>query len=310
MNEADPLLATLAAETRQPVSAAVDAARAALRRQFPNARAILFYGACLRSAEDPPEGLLDFYVLAERYADLHDGTLARLANALLPPNVYYGEMPYRGAVLRWKTATVTFAQFSNGMRPAAASAQFWVRFCQSVRLIYAADAAAEAQTLDALAAACRTALGAVLPLFSGRPATEALWVRLFAETYRTELRPEPPGRAQVLFTTDRAHFERITPDTLAALGFLPGDALPEDRAARAACERAWARRRRSGRLLNAARLVKAAFTFAGAADYAAYKVEKHTGTRVALADWQRRHALLAAPALLRAVWRRVLFRSR
>lgn len=296
------LIEALAEEADRPVLPAVEAARQALLQRFPNAKAILFYGSCLRSETDPPDGLMDFYVLAETYADLHSGALARLANHWLPPNVYYGETPYRGATLRWKAATVTLLQFADGVRPEARSAQFWVRFCQSVRLIYAADPATRVSVLQALAQACRTAVGAVAPLLDPAADAATLWTRLFQETYRTELRPEPASRAALIFAADRAHFERITPLTLTA-------ARPAS-TTRVACEAAWAKRRRWGKILNAARLVKAAFTFAGAADYAVYKVEKHTGTRIALAPWQRRHALLAVPTLVWAVWSKRLFGSR
>jgi hypothetical protein len=66
---------------------------------------------------------------------------------------------------------------------------------------------------------------------------------------------------------------------------------------------AWRLRRRVGRPLNYARLVKAAFTFDGAARYAAWKIERHTGMPVALTPWRERHPLLAAPGVLWRLWR-------
>jgi len=58
-----------------------------------------------------------------------------------------------------------------------------------------------------------------------------------------------------------------------------------------------------GRPLNYARLVKAAFTFDGAARYAAWKIERHTGMPVALTPWRERHPVLAAPGVLWRLWR-------
>ena len=55
-----------------------------------------------------------------------------------------------------------------------------------------------------------------------------------------------------------------------------------------------------GRPLNVARLLKAAFTFEGAARYAAWKIERHTGVPVAVTPWRERHPILAAPGVL---WR-------
>jgi hypothetical protein len=65
----------------------------------------------------------------------------------------------------------------------------------------------------------------------------------------------------------------------------------------------WRARRRLGKLLNAARLVRAAGTFDGAARYAAWKVERHTGVPVEVTPWRERHPLLAAPGVLWRVWR-------
>ena len=63
---------------------------------------------------------------------------------------------------------------------------------------------------------------------------------------------------------------------------------------------AWRRRRVLGRPLNVARLMKAAFTFEGAARYAAWKIERHTGVPVTVTPWRERHPILAAPGVL---WR-------
>jgi hypothetical protein len=60
----------------------------------------------------------------------------------------------------------------------------------------------------------------------------------------------------------------------------------------------WARRRAEGKLLSVVRLAKASATFAGGADYIAWKINRHAGTNIALKPWQRRWPLLAAISLL------------
>ena len=55
-----------------------------------------------------------------------------------------------------------------------------------------------------------------------------------------------------------------------------------------------------GKELNIARLVKAAFTFEGAARYGLWKIERHTGVHIALTPWRERHPVLAGPGVL---WR-------
>jgi hypothetical protein len=51
----------------------------------------------------------------------------------------------------------------------------------------------------------------------------------------------------------------------------------------------------AGKPLNVARILKAAFTFDGAARYAAYKIERHTGIEIAVTPFRERHPFLAAP---------------
>jgi hypothetical protein len=60
----------------------------------------------------------------------------------------------------------------------------------------------------------------------------------------------------------------------------------------------WSRRRLEGQLLSVARLAKASLTYAGGAEYIAWKINRHAGTDIELKPWQKRHPLLAAISLL------------
>ena len=60
----------------------------------------------------------------------------------------------------------------------------------------------------------------------------------------------------------------------------------------------WAWRRAEGKFLSVVRLAKASFTFAGGADYIAWKINRHAGTRIELKGWQRRWPLIAGITLL------------
>ena len=66
----------------------------------------------------------------------------------------------------------------------------------------------------------------------------------------------------------------------------------------------WRRMQGHGKRYSVARLAKATATFAGGADYIAWKINRHTGAGIELKPWQRRHPLLAAitlfPRLLRS----------
>jgi len=57
----------------------------------------------------------------------------------------------------------------------------------------------------------------------------------------------------------------------------------------------WAWPNLMGKPLNIARILKAAFTFDGAARYAAYKIGRHTGVEIEVTPWRERHPFLAAP---------------
>jgi hypothetical protein len=70
----------------------------------------------------------------------------------------------------------------------------------------------------------------------------------------------------------------------------------------------WAVRRRLGKPLAAARLIKGMATFgADWLDYALWKLERHTGVRIEPTRWQRRYPLVACwPVFARLLAQRLL----
>jgi hypothetical protein len=132
---------------------------------------------------------------------------------------------------------------------------------------------------------------------------EDYWRALFRATYKAEFRVEKAGREDDILSVNADHFAGLLPLALAAAGIDPGadgttltPRLPS--AERARTLRWWARRRRMGKPLNLMRLVKASTTFEGAARYAAWKIERHTGMPVKLTPFRERWPLLAAPQVL------------
>ena len=67
-------------------------------------------------------------------------------------------------------------------------------------------------------------------------------------------------------------------------------------------------RRFAGNLWSMARLAKAAFTYSGGIDYIAWKIERHSGHRIELSAWQKRHPLLTGLVLLPQLLRRGVVR--
>ena len=159
----------------------------------------------------------------------------------------------------------------------------WARFAQPSRLVWAADDTARQRAIDAVSRAAPTLLAAAGPV-TGEAGLD-WWRRAFALTYSAELRAERPGRGLSVVDSDRTRYERFSAPAMAAI---PARS-PHG---------GWAWRRVEGKALSVLRLAKASFTFAGGADYIAWKINRHAGTRIELKPWQRRHPLLAAISLL------------
>ncbi len=260
------------------------------------ALAVLFYGSNLRTGS--LEGVLDFYVL-----------LPGPPESGIWPLVSYREWSDAGHALRAKIATMTLAKFTRAARGDLLDTTIWARFVQPRALVWNADENAKAKVVEALAAASATAARLAAVLGPARGSEPDFWLALFGETYRAEFRVEDGGRAQSILDFNPAHFDGLLPLALEAAGIgfaLEGDAIAPrlDQAQRDKVLGWWRIRRRFGKPLNFARLVKASTTFDGAARYAAWKIERHTGVKVEVTPWREKHPVLAAPGVLFSVWRR------
>jgi hypothetical protein len=259
------------------------------------ALAVLFYGSNLRTGS--LDGVLDFYVL-----------LPGLPEKGLWPRVSYREWDAGGTTLRAKIATMTMAKFAEAAAGETLDTTIWARFVQPSALAWRRDEEAAAAVVQAMADAARTAARLAVALGPATGRADDFWRALFSATYRAELRVEPPGREDSILAAHREHFAGLLGAALgsAGVGYQEnGSAIAPrlDQAERRRILAWWQPRRRLGKLLNAARLVRAAGTFDGAARYAAWKVERHTGVAVELTPWRERHPLLAAPGVLWRVWR-------
>jgi hypothetical protein len=67
--------------------------------------------------------------------------------------------------------------------------------------------------------------------------------------------------------------------------------------------KAWLPRKLAGQAAERGAADEGAFTFQGAARYAAWKIERHTGVAVEVTPWRERHPILAAPGVLLKVWK-------
>lgn len=291
----------ITAELGRPVLPDVAEAAQAIAARLAGS-AVLFYGSVLRTGD--LDGVLDFYVLRGPSAR------TRLLSRLIWPDVSYQEVEVQGRIVRAKVAAMRLATFERAARGVTLDTTIWARFVQPSALIWAEDEIVRRRVAAAVGDAAVTAAWFTTLHCADAAAPGDFWRGLFRATYSTELRVEAPGREDQILSYDRERYDRLLPLAWQSGGIaFEGDDLvlaahPSERQMRAIAA-AWLRVARAGKLLNLIRLVKAAFTFEGAARYAFWKIERHTGVRIALTPFRERHPILAAPGVFWRVWRRI-----
>jgi hypothetical protein len=279
MRPESALTALVREELSQPVQPQVGEMAAAIAALYPGAaRAVLFYGSCLR--EQQLDGLmLDFYLIVSDYRAAYRKRWLASANRIIPPNVF----PFEHGGQAAKYAVLSESDFHRLCGPETRNVSVWARFAQPSRLVWSADAAAADRAVAAVSRAAPTLLAAAESRDGEAPLD--WWRRAFALTYSVELRAERSNRAASVVDADPDRYRRFS---IAAMAAIPIGARGGG----------WTRRRIEGKLLSVVRLAKAAFTFAGGIDYLAWKINRHAGTQIAITPWQRRHPLLAAVLLV------------
>ncbi len=294
----------VAEELAVPVQAGVCDFAAHIAAQYAGAaRAVLFYGSCLRSEQLQGE-MLDFYLIVSDYDAAYGKTWLATWNRRLPPNVF----PFQHNGLIAKVAVLSESDFHDLNRPAASAVSVWARFAQPSRLVWCADDTARHAAVIAISGAATTLLNAALA-FVERPVDILdLWQSGFQMTYGAELRAERKDRPSSVIAFDPERYRRFG---IAALGHthianeMRGDKvllLPDIDGQIVQEKNRWPSLRRRGKLLTIARLAKAAFTYAGGIDYLAWKINRHAGTQIIIRPWQRKWPLVAALFLVPKLW--------
>jgi hypothetical protein len=279
----------IADELAQPVDPQVVAMGAAIAAEHPGAaRAVLFYGSCLR--ERSLEGLmLDFYLIVSDYRAAYARLWLAAANRLIPPNVF----PFAHEGLSAKYAVLSEADFERECGQDARSTSVFARFAQPARLVWARDEAARERAISTVAAAPATLLELTKPMLAaGETDPLALWRTAFDLTYAAELRAERSSRPGAIVDADPRRYRQVAD----AAGF--DRVAPAGPGAHSRAKRKWRRAQIKGKGLSVVRLAKASLTFAEGIDYLAWKINRHAGTEIKLAAWQRRWPLLGALTLL------------
>lgn len=259
--------------------------------------AVILYGSCLHTI-NLTEGIADFYVLVNDYRNTYPERYLAHLNALLPPNVFYLEVPQQEKTFRAKYAVISTTDFEYGnqfwFHP-----YLWARFSQPARLLYARDDTTCQRVNMAMAQAVVKFLrSSLLALEAGTLNTEKIWTKGLMLTYAAELRAERETRARHLVQLNLAIYARLTAAALPALNDLLTVQADEQYACHATpsdnrhARFHWWLRRWQGRILSILRLSKATLTFHDYLNYAAWKIERHSGVRVEITPMLRRHPIL------------------
>jgi hypothetical protein len=271
----------VARELAAPVDPRVSAMASAIAAKHGNAsQAVLFYGSCLRQKR-LDGAMLDFYLIVSDYDLAYEKKWLSVANRLIPPNVFY----FEGEGLASKYAVLSERDFQRECGPQARNTSIVARFAQPSRLVWSADKRAAKRIEDAVTQCAPTLLDWGRPLAPRNAGAISIWKRAFQLTYAAELRAERADRSAEIVNADPERYERF-----AKAAEAPGPKIVSPHW--------WKRMQRKGKLLSVLRLAKASATFAGGADYIAWKINRHAGIKIELKAWQRRHPLLAGLTLL------------
>ena len=298
----------VAEELGPPVDPRVAAVACAIAAQHGAAsRAVLFYGSCLREKQ-LDELMLDFYLIVSDYRAAYGKRWLAVANRLIPPNVFYFEHDGLAA----KYAVLSEADFARECGLDSRSTSVWARFAQPSRLVWAVDEDARERTINAVAECGPTLFEFTRPAMTGDDRNDPLAVYKagFAFTYGAEVRAERKAKPSSVVDADKERYSRfgqaiIQIHTLSKAPRLTKSTYKSSFQegavrvrARKRAQRKWNAMQRKGKMLSIARLAKASFTFAGGAEYIAWKINRHAGANIKLKPWQRRHPLLAGISLL------------
>ncbi|HFD13045.1 MAG TPA: hypothetical protein ENJ32_11350 [Crenotrichaceae bacterium] len=303
----------------QPAHPALEPVTQCILERYGDAtQAILYYGSCLRS-ENPYDGLIDLYVLVDDYLSAYKNKwLPAFFNRLLPPNVFYLEIPVGEQTIRAKYALISINDFDKATSPAWFHSYIWGRFSQPSRLLFMRGDKTRSQIVDALVRAHITFINRVVPAIETTFDSKMLWSEGLGLSYRTELRPEKQGRALELYENDRGYYDALTEPLLETITTdidSVNNSHPQQYCSRLSTQQrriaftGWAVRNIQGKLLSVARLIKALFTFQGGVDYIVWKIERHSGVQIEVTDKLRRFPLIYGWGVLWRLHRQGILRS-
>ncbi len=287
-----------------------------LIERYGDPAAILFYGSCMRAGDDRG-GMVDLYVLVDDYRSVYPVRLWASLNKLLPPNVFYLEVPFEGRRVRAKYAVLSLKDFEKGTSMDWFHSYLWGRFAQPSAFAHCRDPETADRVIGAMGQAVVTFIRRVIPCTKTPFTPQDLWFKGLSLSYRAELRAEKPEKLARLVAIYADYYVAVTQAAMPAVsrsvepvtgesGIVYHATIPAR--TRTFYRQAWRVRFYQGKLLSAFRLMKGAFTFSGGVDYIQWKIERHTGVRVELSPKLKDRPVLAAIVLAYKIYRRGGFR--
>ena len=294
----DELIATVASQCAGNVAEDFTMLSDALVKRFgASLDAVILYGSCLHTGS-LADGIADLYAVVDNYRDAYSKRHLAMLNAWLPPNVFYLEVTKGEKILRAKYAVISMADFRKGAK-IWFHPYIWARFAQPSRLLYASNETKRQNIHEAIAhAVIKFIKSSVESMGTCQANAEEIWTSGLTLTYAAELRAEQKTRARHLAQSNIDAYTQLTHTAAPVLGnvlkALPDgqyECLPTPVDHRHS-PLLWRLRRWQGRILSILRLSKATLTFRDCLDYAAWKIERHTGVHVEITPMLRRHPIL------------------
>lgn len=317
MNGFSTVLEIVSQPSARPIPASIQAAGNFLAKKYGQAvQGILLYGSCLRAGTDQ-DGLVDCYVIVDEYASVYPSAWLALLNRWLPPNVFYGEVNLEERIIRMKYAVLSIEDFERSVTPKWFHSYFWGRFAQPTAVMACPSQAMNQRIISGLGRAVLTFLGNVVPQMPQQFSAKDAWSIGLALSYGAELRAESKGRITTLWDSNQAYYEQVAHVTFSA--HFPKIKIIQrhditmyeiefSMVGYTKNRLAWTVRKVQGKILSILRLMKAAFTFQGGADYLIWKIERHSGVKIELTPAQRRHPIWAGLTTFWRLYRQGAFR--
>ena len=264
-----------------------------LRQKYSqNLMGILFYGSALRSNSDK-NLILDFYVILETLYPTIKNPILRLFAYLLPPNVYFYQINFKGKKIRAKVAILTMSDFIRGTSINCFTPSIWARFSQQTRLTFYDCEKNKILITHALSEAIKTFLTNTIKTTHYKSNIDELWLKGLHLTYGSELRPENKIKINEIIENDKERYISIGKLALDELNHIKINHLINKKE-----NLKWLLRKYWTRLLNILRLIKASFTFEGGIEYLVWKLEKHKGISIKLSEKQKKYPIITAINLM------------